>query len=184
MQIVSLRSLYLEFRDAIKEGDGLRVLRCYRHMLPIFRSSSRKNYAVETINLPFRQVSFFGAGSSTPMDTQAKIFLHCEHLNWLCKTAVSGLMANKTPECISRVAKAIGTISPVLENFDVNNRVGTHSTVHKEAKCEKDMKRLVSELIGVFTNCPERYHHSFRNPRIPLHAHSRKEILDWIAKTL
>ena len=65
--------------------------------------------------------------------------LKCEHLNRLCKTAVSGLMANKTPECISRVAKALGTISPVLENFDADNGVGTCSTVHKEAKCEQTL---------------------------------------------
>ena len=36
---------YLYFRDAIKEGDGKRVLRCWRYMLPMFYSTVRKNYA-------------------------------------------------------------------------------------------------------------------------------------------
>ena len=50
-QLLTLGCFYLEFRDAIKEGDGLRVLRCYRYMLPMFVSSGRKNYAIETLNL-------------------------------------------------------------------------------------------------------------------------------------
>lgn len=49
-QLLTLGCFYLEFRDAIKEGDGLRVLRCYKYMLPMFVSSGRKNYAIETLN--------------------------------------------------------------------------------------------------------------------------------------
>ena len=49
--LLTLGCFYLEFRDAIKEGDGLRVLRCYRYMLPVFISSGRKNYTIETLNL-------------------------------------------------------------------------------------------------------------------------------------
>ena len=48
---LTLGCFYLEFRDVIKEGDGLWVLRCYRYMLPMFVSSGRKNYAIETLNL-------------------------------------------------------------------------------------------------------------------------------------
>lgn len=35
-QILSLGCFYLEFCDAIKEGDGERVIRCWRYLLPIF----------------------------------------------------------------------------------------------------------------------------------------------------
>lgn len=41
-QLLSIGCLYLEFADAIREGDGLRVLRCWRYLLPIFKSSGRK----------------------------------------------------------------------------------------------------------------------------------------------
>jgi len=49
--LLTLGCFYMEFRDAIKEGDGLRVLRCYRYMLPMFYSSRRTNYSIETLNL-------------------------------------------------------------------------------------------------------------------------------------
>ena len=49
--LVSFGCFYLEFRDAIKEGDGLHVLRCSRYMPFMFMSSGRTNYAIETLNL-------------------------------------------------------------------------------------------------------------------------------------
>ena len=51
IQLSSLGCLYLEYSDAIREGDGNRVLRCWRYMLPIFASSGCKNYAIEAFNL-------------------------------------------------------------------------------------------------------------------------------------
>ena len=63
--------------------------------------------------------------------------LHCEHLNRSCKTAVKGLGVNKTQQCITRVARAIGTIAPVLDNFDSDNWVIGHSSAHKVSNADK-----------------------------------------------
>ena len=40
----------MEYSDAIREGDGNCVLRCWRYLLPMFVSSGRKNYALESLN--------------------------------------------------------------------------------------------------------------------------------------
>ena len=45
-----LMGLYLEFSDAIREGDGERVLRCWHYLLPIFLGSHRTNYSCEVLN--------------------------------------------------------------------------------------------------------------------------------------
>jgi hypothetical protein len=50
-QLLSLGCFYLEYSDAIREGDGIRVLRCWRYMLPMFVSSQHRNYAMEALNL-------------------------------------------------------------------------------------------------------------------------------------
>lgn len=42
-ELVSLGLLYMNYRDAIREGDGLRVLLVWKFMLPIFRATSRWN---------------------------------------------------------------------------------------------------------------------------------------------
>lgn len=110
-QVLSLGCFYLEFRDATKEGDGDRILRCYRYLLPIFQSSGRKNYSCEALNflvnhdciLSERQaaeliwsrfVNVHGLpGKNIPND------LHCEHLNRLCKTAITPTrQKNASPE--------------------------------------------------------------------------------------
>ena len=109
----------------------------------IFKSSGKKNYSIEILTFLLqhdyllsecqaheliwsRFVNTHGfPGCNIPND------LHCEHLNCLCKTAVKGLGANKTEECIQRVAKAIGTMDPLLEQFDRDNMVG-----HRAQSCQ------------------------------------------------
>lgn len=192
--LLTLGCFYLEFRDAIKEGDGLRVLRCYRYMLPMFISSGRKNYAIETLNLLLqhdfllsprlseeliwgRFINTHGqAGKNIPND------LHCEHLNRLCKGCISDLQANKTEESISRVARALGTIHPVLHKFDTENDVCNTTSTHREVKHTKDLKMVVELLqkVSAFSKTSARKHASFSKPRDPLHAMSHNETLEWI----
>ena len=49
---------YLEFSDAIKKGDGSRVLRCYRYMLPMFISSACNNYSIKCMHLLIRMTIY------------------------------------------------------------------------------------------------------------------------------
>ena len=194
VNLLTLGCFYLEFRDAIKEGDGLRVLRCYRYLLPMFVSSRRKNYAIETLNLLFqhdfllsprlaeeliwsRFINTHGhAGKNIPND------LHCEHLNRLCKDSIAHLGANKTESSVNRIARALGTIQPVLDTFDNANNVNSPSELHREANSEKDFKNTLDILLqnSVFVRNPGRRHSSFGNVREPLHSKSRQEIIKWI----
>ena len=116
--------------DAIKEGDVDRVIRCWQHFLVIFRNSNRKNYAKEAVLflhqyqylLPphlceqviyNRFVNISGLiGRNIPAD------LHMEHLNKLLRIGISALASNKTEKSITRLSKALGTIAPLLANYD------------------------------------------------------------------
>ena len=49
--VISVGLLYLEFCDAIREGDGMRVIRCWRYMFLVFKCTDRKNYAIEAFTL-------------------------------------------------------------------------------------------------------------------------------------
>ena len=55
-QLLGLGLLYEEYLDAIREGDGGRVLRCWRYLLPIFKATGRKNYACEVLNMLFQHL--------------------------------------------------------------------------------------------------------------------------------
>lgn len=57
-ELLSYGLLYTEFSDAIREGDGLRVLRCWRYLMLFFKAHRRYNYSIEAVNL-LSQYHFF-----------------------------------------------------------------------------------------------------------------------------
>ncbi len=125
-EVLSRGLLLLEFVDAIREGDGLRLLRCWRYLLLIFRAAHRTNYTIEAFTLLSqekfllsprtelqlkcnRTINTHGrSGKNVPCD------LHMEHLNWECKAALSGLGSNITDKSILRIGKCIGKTVDML----------------------------------------------------------------------
>ena len=192
-QLLSIGLFYLEFCDAIREGDGNRVLRCWRYLLPIFLGSHQTNYLGEVMNMLFQQsyalpprlsaellwsrfINVHGQpGKNIPAD------LHMEHLNRLVKEAIKHLGANKTERAIMRIGKAVGTLAPVLALFDQELEIGSVSDTHHVASFEKERNILVHELVksNVFCNVPGRKHSAFPYPRHVFHATKRNDVLKW-----
>lgn len=147
-----------------------------RYMLPMFINTARKNYAIEAFRLlyqhdyqlPPRQAtqllySRFVNVSGLP-GRNICADLHMEHLNAAGKGCIKGLGANKTEEAIQRSTRALGTIVPVLEQFDGENNMTASSGAHKRASTEKDLSIIVRELqkSKVFDTIPGRKHSSFQ----------------------
>ena len=157
-EVLNLGLLYLEFQDAIREGDGDRVLRVWKYLLLVFQASNRTNYSIEAFTLLTqyhllmsprlaeqlkwcRFINTHGIpGKNVCMD------LHMEHLNRVCKTAVTSLGANKSQKAIVRVGKTIGTLTTVLDSFDKEHKVSNTSDGHTVRSDEKDLKTVVNEL--------------------------------------
>ena len=197
-QILSLGSFYLEYCDAISEGDGNRNLCCWRYLLPIFRGSGRKNYSIEALTLLCQQryllsprlaaqllwgrtVNIQGLpGKNIPGD------LHCEHLNRVAKECIFHLGANKSHKSITRVGKAIGTIAPVLQQFDTVNDIKSPSGAHKRPSQEKDRDIILKYLFHnqIFSYIPGRAHSTFRKPRNVLKQESKENLLLWMTERL
>ena len=193
-QLVSLRCIYLEYDDSIKEGDGERVLRCWKYLLPIFLNSGRKNYSYEALLLLCqheyllspqqaqrlkysRFVNTKGQqGKNIPAD------LHNEHLNRACKNAIGGLGSNTSVQRIELVSKSIGTIAPVIDNYDNENTVTPSSGRHAKASSYKDVNLLVNQLqeSNIFTTQKTRKHLSFPRTKSLLHKKSKEEVTEWI----
>ena len=134
-EVLSLGLLYMEYHNAIKEGDGLRVLLCWKYLLMIFKASQRKNYSIEAFNLLCqyfyylslqlaqqllysRFVNVHGrVGCNIPCD------LHMEHLNRIVKETMQHLGANKTERAIVRSSKCSQLLTTLLSNFDMRTRL-------------------------------------------------------------
>ena len=50
--------LLMEFNDSIREGDGDRIIRCWKFFLPLFKSTKCTNYSIEAVTL-LAQYYFF-----------------------------------------------------------------------------------------------------------------------------
>ena len=53
-EVLNLGLFYFEFIDSIKEGDGIRLLRCCKNLLLLFKSSQRPNYSIEVLNMLYQ----------------------------------------------------------------------------------------------------------------------------------
>ena len=195
-QLLSIGSLYLEFADAVKEGDGQRVIRCWRYLLIIFHNSNRTNYGMEAILLLYQYLYLL-----TPQQAEQFTYnrfvntsglpgrnisadLHMEHLNRELKSCIATCVHSSKPEkAIVRIGKAIGTLAPVIDQFDKINNVGNHQTRHKSTTMKQDVLQVVSHInkYNILHNIPKRKFPTFPNVKSLLHKKSKDEILSWIA---
>ena len=194
-ETLSLGLLYFEFRDAIKEGDGDRVMRIWKYLLLLFKASKRTNYSIEALTLlsqyhlilPHRLaeqlkwsrfVNIHGTvGHNISCD------LHMEHLNREVKTAIKSLGANKSKKAIIRTGKAIGVLSKMLSKYDQEKNITLDNGKHTAASAKKDLTKIMKQLrtSRVFEFIPERRHKSFKKlKRNLIKAIKEGELKEWI----
>ena len=194
-EVCSLGLLFMNYRDSIKEGDGDRLVNCWKFMLPIFKATDRRNYAIEAFNtlvnikiLPprlahqlvwSRFVNVHGIqGRNIPFDLQI------EHMNRLVKDCVKHLGANKTGKAIIRFSKALGPVSKIISSFDSHHNSQSHSGLHKVSSIEKDRDSLIKELrekAHVFKYTPGRFHKSFpKFIKNPIKLLAQKTFYKWL----
>lgn len=95
MHLLTIHCLYFEMRDAIKEGDGDRVLQCWKYLLPVFRNSGRKNYTIEAFHLLLPAPLW--TSRKTGRTTQMESFREHTRASWEKNTT---RFASGTPEPI------------------------------------------------------------------------------------
>lgn len=157
--MVSLGLLYLDFKDAVREGDGERVLLDWKYLFLLFKASGRKNYAIEAITLLTqyhitlppnlaeqlkwsRFINVHGLpGHNISCD------LHMEHINRLVKVSIEGLGANKSEKAITRVGRAVGVLASAIHTYDEELGVPVPSGEHSEKAKYKDIDTITMLLL-------------------------------------
>ena len=118
----SCPALILEFRDAVKEGDGECVCRCWRAMLPHLLASRCTKCSLEALCLQFQVKALLsphlahqvlwhrfvntrgGPGRNIYCD------LYTEHMNKLIKGAIACMGASLTEKSLQRAARSVSTM--------------------------------------------------------------------------
>ena len=79
-QVFTLGLLHAEYHDSIREGGGMRVMRCWCLMLPLFKAAKRKNYALEALKLIMlscrqgKECSWFGRDLGIHTENQGVMY--------------------------------------------------------------------------------------------------------------
>lgn len=193
--LLTLGLLWMGFHDAIREGDGERVMMYWKFLLIVFKVTGRKNYSIEALNIQFQKqclskrqcaqlvwsrfINTHGQqGRNIPCD------LHLEHLNRRIKTALRNLGSNITTSAIAHAAKSVGVAQQVCEVFENETRHNTESSSHPNPKFDKDYALLLSVLqeAEVFSVHSGRSHSSFHLTQGVMESFDKTKFLDW-AKT-
>ena len=192
-ETLTLGLLWWGFYDAIKEGDGERILRYWKFLLIIFKSTNHPNYAKEAVNLLMQHAYFFSErekaqlmwsrtantrgvqGCNMPCD------LLMEHLNRRLKNMVGNMGGNVSPQAIVKAAKSLGPVQHVCSVFE-------GQTIERKASCDrhsfpsiaKDLKKVVDILReeNVFTPLSKRSHPTFDKMKCGIfRKYSRDELI-------
>ena len=192
-RLLSMGCFFLEYHDAIKQGDGLRVLHCWCYLLPIFLGTGRTNFSWEILNMLYQQVTLSPRLSSQLLWSRfinvhglpacnISADLHMECLNRIAKDAIK----SQTKQAIERVGKSIGMLSPLLHQFDQEHGLKPISGADHRANLQKDLGIIVAELmkVDIFSIQADRKYPTFQSPRDLLHVKSDSDVRDWMVSRL
>ena len=113
-EALSLGLLLMEFCDAIREGDGLRILYCWRLSLLVFKASGRTNYSIEALNVLLQHNYLFPPRMKQQLLWERTVNVHgkqgkniscnlyLKHVNRMCKNAMDSLGSNINNRSINR----------------------------------------------------------------------------------
>lgn len=175
-EVLSLGLIWHGFHDAIREGDGDRILSYWKFLLVLFKSTNHRNYAKEAVNLLLqyhytlsdrkkaqlkwsRCINTRGfPGANIPCD------LHMEHLNRRLKSVIRGMGANVNSAAIERAGKAISGVHHICQVFEQQTSTNIHSDHHQVPTFGKDFDQVLSVLQEerVFVPQSGRQHQSFK----------------------
>ena len=151
--------LFMNIADAIMEGDGFRLTRCYKLVLLFAYKFRHIKYAyallllfVQTGAVLSEEESFFlimnrfinvndRIGRNIPLD------LHMEHLNLLLKRLSKRMGGNITTKSLQRAARSVVAISNVIEGIYEDCSKKKKSGYHGSKNAEEAVNIVVKDLL-------------------------------------
>ncbi|XP_063042925.1 uncharacterized protein LOC134437362 [Engraulis encrasicolus] len=153
---LSFSFLLWDMLDAVKEGDGERLMRLYKVALLFYKAHAHSHYAYSTLLLTLQVNACLtprmshsvtwnrfwstrgGNGGNIPLD------LHLEHLNNFLKSFLKGQGPNLSEESASRVSKAIGVLKEIMDKVDTELGVKKPSGIHRAEQQTQDILTLIN----------------------------------------
>lgn len=166
------------FDDAVKEGDGERILRCWKFFMLIFRGYKHTKYAFAALQLLFfstcllsKRLCHFLKWNRTVNSKRGKgqnisLDLRLKHLNNLLKEMLKCLGVTVIQKSMQRCSETISAPEEILRNMDTELGIDQPSGHHISANDDKDFLLLLKEVHergDMFTFTPERKYQEISN---------------------
>ena len=173
--------LFFNFLDAIKEGDGVRIMRQYKYIMLYCKAdgSHSTKYALECLYQVFlvhallserdserfvwnRSVNNSGKkGTNIPLDEDT------EHSNNFLKQGIRNLGPNVTENAVQRLSHAESPTASILTNLDDSIKRLLRSGKHSTGSLERDLNELVKRAVefNIFTELEGRTYKQFSSFR-------------------
>ena len=197
LDILNLGLIYKGFHDAVKEGDGDRVIRYWKVLMVLFKETGKRNYSKEAflLILQLHSLSERAAtevkwsrfvnrrgqiGCNIPCD------LAKEHLNRRLKGIIRNMGANVVPSALACAAKSIGSVDCVCDLFEQSVMAQQTSSKHTIAQDSKDFQ-LVLQILNekkIFKEEIGRHHSRFRYSCTLLEQSRKETLCTWLQKLL
>ena len=189
-ELLSLSIIWHGFHDTVRERDGDRILRYWKLLLVIFKSTNKYNYAKEAVILLMQYYYLFSdrqrqqllwsrcvntrgvIGANIPCD------LYMEHLNRCLKTMLHNLGSNISPEAIRKAGMAIAPVQHICNTFECQTAPYLHSNRHSMPHFGKDFDKVLGTLVTekVFVPIREREFTIYKHICTVIEKHSTEEL--------
>lgn len=189
--------LFLNFLDAVSEGDGARLMRQYKYMLIHCKADGQHSakYALECL-----YQSFYVNSLLSPRDCERFVWnrtvnsrggrgnniahdLEVEHSNRFIKGAIKNLGPNVTEKSVQRIAHSENGVRVMLDKVDHAICRIRYSGRHTPSSKESDLDELVKRSVhmSVYTEQSNRRYQHFKNfERDPFKNVNMSSLYTWI----
>ena len=196
---LTLGLLQKDHNDAIKMGDGDRIMRVNKFLYMYYKACGCPKYAygiLETITQATILLSERKAHQLVwnrtvnhrgEPDTNHPNDLDLEHCNKVFKDEAHSYRGVFTDKTLSRVSRSALTLHGLVKNFNKISNTTLSSGKHKDADTKDDIKLLVQHInpVNVFGFIPGRSYSAFPTMSDnPLKNLNMERVRDWISESI
>ena len=163
--------------DAIREGDGKRIVRLWKFLLLQFKQAGRTKYALEALSLQCNINTALSEkqahdlkwnctcnphgilGGNKPLN------LHMEHMNHSFKDNISTFAPHISPTSVQKTVHAVPIVEECIANFDHHMNIKQDSGYHVVPTHDKDRHTIFQQLMETRAcqYVPQRAYTQYRN---------------------
>lgn len=166
------------FDDAVKEGEGQRIVRCWKFLMLIFKAHGHPKYALAAFQIQANILAILspreahqliwnrtvnnkgGRGKNISLD------LKLEQINNFTKELLKNLGPSITEKAANRSSKAVKNVDKIIQSLDESLSIARPTGHHKMQKRDKDFAIIVSQLhekaqVFRYDLSPERQYQEF-----------------------